>query len=157
LPLARGFLEFGFVVIGNPGLPEDPVPNSPSHVIKSQQIEFASRPDGVPTLANFNTTTVELSAVGDGELLINNHWMSVDPYMRGRMREDKSRSDAPDIAFIFSRHLGRITADSFPATLRLKRRTMPLTRDCRSVVYLSDERGYLLPMQYRCWSLRKRS
>lgn len=59
-------------------------------VTKSKQIELASRPRGTPTLANFQMTTAELSAVEEGEFLVRNRWMSVDPYMRGRMKEGDS-------------------------------------------------------------------
>lgn len=57
---------------------------------RSRQIELASRPDGVPKKSNFKTTTTELSAIADGEFLVKNEWMSVDPYMRGRMKEGDS-------------------------------------------------------------------
>ncbi|WP_417739186.1 NADP-dependent oxidoreductase [Rosistilla oblonga] len=57
---------------------------------RSRQIELASRPDGMPTTSNFQLKTAELSPIGEGEFLVKNHWMSVDPYMRGRMKEGKS-------------------------------------------------------------------
>ena len=57
---------------------------------KSRQIELLSRPDGVPQESNFKQTTVELSPISDGEFLVENEWMSVDPYMRGRMKEGDS-------------------------------------------------------------------
>jgi len=41
-------------------------------------------------LKNFSLTTVELSPLADGEILVRNHWMSVDPYMRGRMKQGDS-------------------------------------------------------------------
>ena len=58
--------------------------------IKSQQIELASRPNGVPTSSNFKMSTAEVSAIEEGEFLVKNRWMSVDPYMRGRMKEGDS-------------------------------------------------------------------
>lgn len=57
-----------------------------SIAIKSQQIVLASRPEGVPQKDNFKVTTTELSSITDGEFLVKNEWMSVDPYMRGRMK-----------------------------------------------------------------------
>lgn len=51
----------------------------------SQQIHLASRPVGMPTKENFKSVEVELPAIQEGEVLIKNTWMSVDPYMRGRM------------------------------------------------------------------------
>ncbi len=53
--------------------------------MNSQQIHLASRPSGMPTQDNFKLVEVELPAIQDGEVLVKNTWMSVDPYMRGRM------------------------------------------------------------------------
>ncbi len=53
--------------------------------MNSQQIHLASRPSGMPTQENFKLVEVELPAIQDGEVLVRNTWMSVDPYMRGRM------------------------------------------------------------------------
>lgn len=61
-----------------------------SETIRSKQIELASRPKGKPSEDNFKQTTVEISPIGDGEFLVKNEWMSVDPYMRGRMKEGDS-------------------------------------------------------------------
>ncbi|MFB2735366.1 NADP-dependent oxidoreductase [Shewanella mangrovisoli] len=56
----------------------------------SSQIHLASRPVGMPTLANFKQVEVTLPALKAGEVLIKNTWMSVDPYMRGRMMDRDS-------------------------------------------------------------------
>ncbi|MEZ6137558.1 MAG: NADP-dependent oxidoreductase [Pirellulaceae bacterium] len=61
-----------------------------SQAIKSRQIVLASRPSGKPSPENFKQTTTELLPVKDGEFLVRNEWMSVDPYMRGRMKEGDS-------------------------------------------------------------------
>ncbi|WP_372894433.1 NADP-dependent oxidoreductase [Stieleria sp.] len=61
-----------------------------SQSTKSKQIELASRPDGEPTEANFKQTVVEIPPIADGEFLVKNEWMSVDPYMRGRMKAGDS-------------------------------------------------------------------
>ncbi len=58
--------------------------------IKSRQIELKSRPDGVPTKTNFQIGEETLSPIAEGEFLVQNEWMSVDPYMRGRMNESAS-------------------------------------------------------------------
>ena len=58
--------------------------------VQSRQIELASRPEGVPSKDNFSLSTTELSPIQDGEILVLNEWMSVDPYMRGRMKESDS-------------------------------------------------------------------
>ena len=44
----------------------------------------------MPTNENFKQVEVEVPEPRDGELLVRNIWMSVDPYMRGRMTERKS-------------------------------------------------------------------
>jgi len=51
---------------------------------------LASRPQGLPTDENFALRDIELPAVGDGMLRVRNRWLSVDPYMRGRMNDVKS-------------------------------------------------------------------
>ena len=58
--------------------------------IKTRQIELKSRPNGVPTAANFQLREATLPALADGEFLVQNEWMSVDPYMRGRMNDSES-------------------------------------------------------------------
>ena len=56
----------------------------------SREIRLASRPEGTPTLDNFELAEVELNALADGHVRVRNQWMSVDPYMRGRMRDYES-------------------------------------------------------------------
>jgi NADPH-dependent curcumin reductase CurA len=64
---------------------------TPTHqATQSQQIVLASRPQGVPTLSNFKLDSTDVPAIEDGEFLVKNDWMSVDPYMRGRMKDSDS-------------------------------------------------------------------
>jgi len=56
----------------------------------SREIRLKSRPVGVPTADNFELATVELPTPGPGEVQVRNSWMTVDPYMRGRMNDVKS-------------------------------------------------------------------
>ena len=49
-----------------------------------------SRPQGLPTEENFALKEIELPPLGDGMVRIRNQWLSVDPYMRGRMNDVKS-------------------------------------------------------------------
>lgn len=51
-------------------------------------IYLTSFPSGLPTAADFEMRTEEITAPGPGEMLLRTVWMSVDPYMRGRMRPD---------------------------------------------------------------------
>ena len=51
----------------------------------SREIHLKSRPVGLPVAANFDLVEREVGPAGAGEIIIQNHYMSVDPYMRGRM------------------------------------------------------------------------
>ena len=53
--------------------------------IISKEIRLKSRPSGMPILDNFEVAQVELSPIKEGQFLVKNLFMSVDPYMRGRM------------------------------------------------------------------------
>jgi NADPH-dependent curcumin reductase CurA len=55
-----------------------------------QRIVLASRPRGEVTPENFRIETAEVPALADGQVLVRNHYLSLDPYMRGRMSEAKS-------------------------------------------------------------------
>ncbi|MFI0448118.1 NADP-dependent oxidoreductase [Actinomadura sp. 6N118] len=56
----------------------------------SREIRLASRPTGEPVPDNFELTEVEVPQPGKGQILVRNTWMSVDPYMRGRMDDAES-------------------------------------------------------------------
>ena len=56
----------------------------------SREIRLKSRPVGEPTAANFELATVTLPDPGAGEVQVRNTWMTVDPYMRGRMNDVRS-------------------------------------------------------------------
>ena len=56
----------------------------------SKEIRLKSRPVGTPTAANFELATVDLPDPGPGEVQVRNSWMTVDPYMRGRMNDMRS-------------------------------------------------------------------
>ena len=58
--------------------------------IASREIRLASRPSGIPTAANFTLARIVLAPPQDGQVLVRNRYMSVDPYMRGRMNSGKS-------------------------------------------------------------------
>ncbi|HWV03952.1 NADP-dependent oxidoreductase [Ralstonia sp.] len=55
-----------------------------------QRIVLASRPQGAVTPDNFRLETVEIPELQDGQVLVRNHFLSLDPYMRGRMNDSKS-------------------------------------------------------------------
>jgi len=56
----------------------------------SKEVRLKARPVGMPTHADFEIATVELAAPGPGEAQVRNLYMSVDPYMRGRMYDRES-------------------------------------------------------------------
>ena len=58
----------------------------------SREIRLKSRPRGVPTADNFELATVTLPDLAPGEVQVRNTWMTVDPYMRGRMNDVQSYS-----------------------------------------------------------------
>lgn len=54
------------------------------------EVRLASRPTGWPTEENFEIAEVEIPTPAEGQILVRNLVMSVDPYMRGRMNDVKS-------------------------------------------------------------------
>jgi NADPH-dependent curcumin reductase CurA len=56
----------------------------------SREIHLKHRPFGMPTENDFELVEVDISDLKGGEFLVHNIWMSVDPYMRGRIRDTKS-------------------------------------------------------------------
>jgi NADPH-dependent curcumin reductase CurA len=68
--------------------------------VRSREIQLAARPVGEPKRSDFRLAEVEVSDPGPAQVLVQNRWMSVDPYMRGRMNDVESyvppfRLDAP--------------------------------------------------------------
>ena len=56
----------------------------------NRQIHLVSRPQGEPSTDNFRLVEVPLTDLADGEVLVRNHYLSLDPYMLGRMNDSKS-------------------------------------------------------------------
>ena len=56
----------------------------------SKAWHLKSRPEGMPTADNFELKEIDLPPVGEGMIRVRNRWLSVDPYMRGRMNDVKS-------------------------------------------------------------------
>jgi NADPH-dependent curcumin reductase CurA len=61
-------------------------------MMMNRQIRLKSRPSGMPTVDNFETVDVAMPTAHDGDVLRRTTYLSLDPYMRGRM------SDAPSYA-----------------------------------------------------------
>ena len=62
--------------------------------MKSRQVLLAARPAGVPRASDFRLVDVDVPEPGPGEMLVRNVYMSVDPYMRGRMNEKQTYAQA---------------------------------------------------------------
>ena len=58
--------------------------------MNNTRIVLASRPATEATLDNFRAETVPVPALQEGQVLLRNHFLSLDPYMRGRMNDGKS-------------------------------------------------------------------
>ncbi|MBK5217430.1 MAG: NADP-dependent oxidoreductase [Propionibacteriales bacterium] len=57
---------------------------------QNTRILLSSRPEGEPTAANFQIETIDVPAPAEGEVLLRTIYLSLDPYMRGRMSAAKS-------------------------------------------------------------------
>lgn len=60
------------------------------YIEKNLKIHLKSRPVGLPAAQNFSLVSTSIAMLKDREVLVKNLWMSVDPYMRGRMIERDS-------------------------------------------------------------------
>ncbi|WP_445288386.1 NADP-dependent oxidoreductase [Variovorax atrisoli] len=56
----------------------------------NQQIHLDNRPEGEAVASNFKLVTAETPALKDNQVLVRHHYLSLDPYMRGRMNDSKS-------------------------------------------------------------------
>ena len=80
-----------------PCSPATPVPVKLVVPMENQRVLLASRPDGWVSEDNFRIESVPLPRPRDGEVLVKNLWLSLDPYMRGRMNEGKSYAAKQEI------------------------------------------------------------
>jgi NADPH-dependent curcumin reductase CurA len=60
---------------------------------KNREIHFKKRPEGMPKPSDFQLVETEVPTPGPGQVLVRNAFMSVDPYMRGRMSDRKSYAE----------------------------------------------------------------
>mgnify|MGYP003531512632 CR=1 FL=1 len=56
----------------------------------NKQWHLVSRPTGEPSASNFKLVEAPVPELQDGQVLVRQHFMSLDPYMRGRMNDGKS-------------------------------------------------------------------
>ena len=57
---------------------------------KNKQILLDNRPQGEASASNFKLVEADTPALKDGEVLVRNHFLSLDPYMLWRMNDAKS-------------------------------------------------------------------
>jgi hypothetical protein len=82
----------------------------------NRQVLFASRPQGSVTEGNFRIVDTPMPAPGEGEVLVKNQWLSLDPYMRGRMNDAKSYAPAARIGEVMvGQTVGEVVASRDPA------------------------------------------
>jgi len=62
-----------------------------------QRVVLAARPQGEPKDTDFRLETQSMPEPGDGEFLVRTIWLSLDPYMRGRMDDSKSYAAAVEL------------------------------------------------------------
>jgi NADPH-dependent curcumin reductase CurA len=80
-----------------------------------QRIVLAARPRGAVTPDNFRLETVATPALQDGEMLVRNHYLSLDPYMRGRMSAAKSYATSQPLdATMIGGTVGEVIASRHP-------------------------------------------
>jgi NADPH-dependent curcumin reductase CurA len=81
----------------------------------NRQILLKSRPEGAPTLGNFELVQGPVPEPGDGEVLMRTRYLSLDPYMRGRMSAAKSYAKPVDVgAPMVGGTIGEIVASRHP-------------------------------------------
>ena len=82
----------------------------------NKRVVLASRPAGWVTEDNFRVESAPLPKPGDGEVLVKNLWLSLDPYMRGRMSDAKSYVKGVDIGEVMvGQTVGEVVESKHPA------------------------------------------
>ena len=69
---------------------------------RNVQVQLASRPEGWVKESDFRIVETDLPKAGPGEFVVRNHWLSLDPYMRGRMNAAKSYAKAVEIGEVMT-------------------------------------------------------
>ena len=83
--------------------------------MQSRELRLRRRPAGLPAAGDFKLVTVDLAAPADGQVQVRNLFMSVDPYMRGRMREGPSYAAAWPVGEVMQGGaVGRVVASAHP-------------------------------------------
>ena len=87
---------------------------------KNHEIRLKSRPNGIPTTDNFELVETTLANPGTGQVLVRNSYISVDPYMRGRMVDRKSYAPPFQIGEALTGHaVGQVVASNGNGKLKV--------------------------------------
>ncbi|MBN9061496.1 MAG: NADP-dependent oxidoreductase [Rhizobiales bacterium 65-9] len=82
---------------------------------EAQRIVLAKRPVGAPADSDFRLESFDPGAPGDGEILLQTLWLSLDPYMRGRISDAKSYAAKVEIGdAIVGATVSRVIASNHP-------------------------------------------
>src|SRR5579872_2700419 len=82
----------------------------------NRQIRLKSRPSGAPTPDNFDLVDAPMPVAGDGEVLRRTLYLSIDPYMRGRMSDAPSYAPPVEIgAVMIGATVSRVESSRHPA------------------------------------------
>jgi NADPH-dependent curcumin reductase CurA len=94
--------------------------------MENRRIVMASRPQGWVTEGNFRLETAPVPKPAEGEVLVKNLWLSLDPYMRGRMSDAKSYVKGVDIGEVMvGQTVGEVIESKHP---KLKKGDKVLTQ-----------------------------
>ena len=84
--------------------------------MKNRRVLLASRPSGWVTESNFRIEEAELPRPAEGEVLVKNLWLSLDPYMRGRMSDAKSYVKGVDLGEVMvGQTVGEVAESKHPS------------------------------------------
>ena len=67
----------------------------------NRQVLLDNRPVGEATAGNFKLVSGETPALADGQVLVRHHYLSLDPYMRGRIKDSKSYAASQPVGEVF--------------------------------------------------------
>ncbi|HEY4997585.1 MAG TPA: NADP-dependent oxidoreductase [Usitatibacter sp.] len=86
--------------------------------VMNKQVILASRPQGAVTPDNFRIVEAPLGSPGPGEAMVKNEWLSLDPYMRGRMNDVKSYAPCVELgAVMVGQTVGEVVESRDPGLI----------------------------------------
>src|SRR5258707_11188841 len=103
---------------------------------KNVQVLLARRPKGAPHESDFHIVETAVPGIRDGQFLVRAHYLSLDPYMRGRMNDAKSYAKPVGIGEVMGGEAaGEVIASRHPG---LKPSDRPGARTRRQAYGVSD-------------------